>query len=76
MDDSTLIWRVVLHSFADKILHSFADDSILVEDGPIDDSTLLMRVVMHSFVDDNILIEHGRTKKNTLLLRVVLAFTG
>ena len=27
-DDSTLLWRVELHSLVDKFLHSFADDDI------------------------------------------------
>ena len=28
MDDSALIWRVVLHSLADEFLHSVADDDL------------------------------------------------
>ena len=42
MDNSTLMWRVVLHSFANEILHSFMDDNILVENGPADKKTLLV----------------------------------
>ena len=46
MDTSTLLMRVVLHSLANEILESFANDNILVEDGLIDKNTLLLRVVL------------------------------
>ena len=50
MNYSNRIWRVVMHSFTDEILHSFVDKSILVEYDPTEKTTLLLRVVLALFL--------------------------
>ena len=36
----------IMYLFAKEILHSFANNNVLVMDGPVDKNTLFLRVVL------------------------------